>query len=558
MYNLNVKKLFFLIIFIFSFFSFKGNVFAEKINSYDVDIVAHKDGKMDVTENINYDFEDLDRHGIFRNIPLYSKVGDLYRIIKIENVKVERDGKKEKFENSSTPEQISFKIGDGDKTITGAHDYKISYTVENAIGSNFPEHDEIYWNATGNAWKVPIEKASISINTDFGVKPKSVACYSRNANLNAQFCNSTPDVWNPIKTTNTMYQGDGLTVVYVYPKGTFPPTTLVRQLPKKFGEKFGNFILKHITFIYLFINIFIPALLFLWYHKNKNKKRFGRPTVNFEIPKDDNGERIAPALAGTIDNAKLEREDVTATIFDLAIRKYIKLEEEETKRKLLPDSKEQKIIKLKEDDGKLNNFELKLFNRLFKSGDEVKTSDLRKDFYKTYQDMEDEAFRQLVEKKYFVRNPKTRRGLLIFAGVATLFFGNIFLSGMLFFLSYKLIGRTAAGDEIDYKIDGLKLFLKSMDRNYKWQADKFYTVEAMIPYAMSLGYIDKFMEQLKIIKPDYNPTWYSGYHGSFYASYGAFYSSVSSNVTTSAPSSSSGSSGGFSGGGGGGGGGGSW
>lgn len=558
MYNLNVKKLFLFFIFSLLFFGFKSNSYAEKINSYDVDVVAQKDGKLNVIESINYDFESLERHGIYRDIPLYSKVGDLYRIIKIDNVSIERDGKEEKFEKTSSPEQISFKIGDADKTITGAHTYKISYTVENAVGSNFPEHDEIYWNATGNDWTVPIEKASISINTDFGVKPESVACFTRSADLSAQFCNSTKDVWNPVTTTNTMYPGDGLTVVYVYPKGTFPPTTLVKELPKTFGTQVIDFIFKHITFIYLFLNIFVPAVLFLWYQKKKNKKRLGKPVVNFELPKDSRGERIAPALAGTIDNARLERDDVIATIFDLAIRKYIKLEEVKTKRDLLPDSKEQKIKKLKEADEKLTAFEKKLFDRLFKSGPEVKASDLKKDFYKTYQDMEEDAFRQLVEKKYFVKNPKLQRTLLAVLGVLALIFGNIFLSGMLFFLSYKLIGRTMLGDEMDYKIDGLKLFLKSMDRNYKWQAEKFYTVEAMIPYAMALGFIDKFMEQLKIIKPDYNPTWYSGYHGSFYASYGAFYSSVNSNVTTSAPSSSSGSSGGFSGGGGGGGGGGSW
>ena len=80
----------------------------------------------------------------------------------------------------------------------------------------------------------------------------------------------------------------------------------------------------------------------------------------------------------------------------------------------------------------------------------------------------------------------------------------------------------------------------------------------MIPYAMALGYIDKFMEALKIIKPDYNPSWYRGYSGNFYIGYAAFYAASSSNMTTSAPSSSSGFSGGSSGGGGGGGGGGSW
>lgn len=553
-----MRRILALLLFGLIFFSFSSAAYAEKITSFDVDVVAHEDGKMDVTENIVYDFETLDRHGIYRDIPLYSKVGDLYRIIEIDNVKVERDGKKEDFEKSKTNEQISFKIGDADKTITGAHTYKISYTVGNAIGSNFPEHDEIYWNSTGNGWTVPIEKASINISTANGVKPNSIACFTRSGDFNAQFCNNVPGTSGPVVTTNTMYPGEGLTVVYVYPKGTFPPSILSKEPPKTYGQMFGEFLLRHIKLIYFIFNIVIPVALIIWYQKKKNKKRFGKPNVNFELPKDTLGERISPAIAGTIDNAKLERDDVIATIFDLAIRKYIKLEEEKTKKSLRPDSKEQKIIKLKEDDGKLNEFEKTLFDRLFESGDSVNASELRKDFYKTYQDMEKEAFRDLVQKKYFVKNPKAQRALLSILGLVVLFMGNIPLSATLFFLSYKLIGRTELGDEVDHKIDGLKLFLKSMDRNYKWQAEKFYTVEQMIPYAMAFGFIDKFMEQLKIIKPDYDPSWYSGYHGSFYASYAAFYSSVNSNVTTSAPSSSSGSSGGFSGGGGGGGGGGSW
>lgn len=556
MYNLDMRKLIILVLFLI-LLAFPVQTFAEKINSFDVEITARGDGKMDITENINYDFESLDRHGIYRYIPLYSKVGDLYRIIKVDNIRVERDGEKEEFEKSNNNEQIYFKIGDPDKTITGAHNYKISYTVENAIGSNFPEHDEIYWNVTGNEWTVPIEKASIDIKTDSNTEIQSVSCFTRGGDSSAQFCRFPVDVFNPVTTTAPINPGDGLTVVYVYPKGTFPPSYLSTEPPRSIAEKIGRFILEHITFIYFMLNVILPIILIIWYQKKKNKKRFGKPAVNFDLPTDPTGERIPPALAGTIDNARLERDDITATIFDLAIRKYIKLEEVKVKKDLLPDSKTQKIMKLKDGD-KLNEFEKILFDRLFKSGVEVEVKDLRKDFYKTYQELEEEAFRQLVNHKYFVKNPKTQRGLLFFLGIFALVFGNIFLSVVLFFLSYKLIGRTSLGDEVDYKIDGLKLFLKSMDRNYKWQAEKFYTVEAMIPYAMSLGFINEFMNQLKIIKPDYDPSWYHGQAGSFYKSYPLFFTSMSSNLTTSAPSSSSGRSGGFSGGGGGGGGGGSW
>lgn len=261
-------------------------------------------------------------------------------------------------------------------------------------------------------------------------------------------------------------------------------------------------------------------------------------------------------MTGTIDTAKLEKDDVIATIFDLAIRKYIKLEATKTVKSLLPDLTTQTIIKLKIADANLNSYEKELYDRLFETGDSVNVSDLKTDFYKTFQDMEKDVFKELVEKKYYTKNPKTQHAILLFLGIIAFATLNIILAFVLFFLWGKLNGRTALGDEVDFKIDGLKLFLISMDRNYNWQAKKFYTVEQMIPYAIALGYVDQFMEQLKIIKPDYSPAWYVGYSGSFYANYPGFYSSISSNV---APSSGSGAGGGgSSGGGGGGGGGGSW
>lgn len=549
-----MKKLLFFISVSLGVFLFAPRVvFAEKINSFDVKITAHKNGLMDVVETINYDFESLSRHGIFRYIPLYSKVGDLYRIIKINNVLIERDGVSEEFETTKNNQEINFKIGNVNRTITGAHVYNIAYTVENGIGSNFPDFDEIYWNATGNSWDVPIEKASVDIATDFGVQPSKFICYR--GDLGSKDSNCV--IKNSSAVTLGLSAGEGLTAVATYPVNTFPKSILSKDPPTTFVEKIFGFLWKNILGIYFLLNIILPAILIFWYQKKKNKTRFGPPTVNFDTPKDEHGKRLAPALAGTIDTAKFERDDLTATIFDLAIRKYIRLEETKEEKKLMPDVKNQKITKLKDADG-LNSFEKALFNRLFEDGKTVNVNTLRKDFYKTYEIIEKDIFETLVRKKYYTKNPKVQRGFLAFLGIASLSSLNLLLAITFFFLANKLNGRTALGDEIDHKIDGLKLFLKSMDRNYKWQVKNFYTVEQMIPYAMALGYIDKFIEQLKIIKPDYNPTWYSGYRGSFYRSYAGLYAGLNSNVTTSAPSSSSGSSGGFSGGGGGGGGGGSW
>lgn len=520
----------------------------EKIDSFDVSVVAHQDGGVTVTESISYDFGEDSRHGIFRIIPLVSKVGELYRVIEVDFKEVKRDGEDESFDVENMPKEIEVKIGDADKTISGKHNYNIIYTVKNGIGSNYETHDEIYWNATGNDWEVPIEKASATITTDFGPVVERIACFTRSASYNAQLCTFPSDTYNPVTTTGLIQPGEGLTVVAGFSVNTFPDSELRTSEPV-FDPDFIN-LLKIYVPILLILNLIAAPYLLFWYFKKHSKKRFGSPSVNFDIPKG-----LSPAEAGIIDNVKLERNDVIATIFDLAIRKFIKIEEVKIAKALMPDETDFKIVKLKRFEG-VNHFEAELLSRLFRDGDEVKMKDLTSDFYSTFGKLEKDAFSSLVAKKLYTKNPKNQMAALLVLGIIALAFGSIILGPVLIFLSRKLNGRTEAGDKADFEVDGLKIFLKAMSRHHKFQSKSLITVEKYIPYAIALGLQDEFMEQLKIIDPKYKPTWYSGHH-SFMYSYSGMYSSMS-NFTTSAPSSSSGFSGGSSGGGGGGGGGGSW
>ncbi len=536
---------------LFLVFVFPGLVLAEeKINSFDTNIVAHQDGTMTITESITYDFGEDERHGIFRTIPKVSKVGPpaggLYRVIEIDFKDIKRDGEDEPYEIENLSKETEVKIGDGEKQITGIHNYIIIYSVKNGIGSNYDTHDEIYWNVTGNDWDIPIEKASATINTDFGVNPSESVCYTGPEGSKFQSCTAAGSL---IATTQPLEEYQGLTIATKFPVNTFPDSVLQTSEPV-FDPDFLNLLKIYIP-VALALNFLLAPYLIFWYFKKHRRRGHGLPAVNFDIPKD-----LSPAEAGIIDNTKLEKNDVVATIFDLAIRKYIKIEEVRIAKTLMLDETDYKIIKLKSFEG-LSSFETELLSRFFKSGDVVTFKDLKTDFYTTFAKLEKEAFRSLVDKKLYTKNPKDQMGVLLIFGIITLVLGNIILGPVLIFLSRKLTGRTEAGDKVDHEVDGLKIFLKAMSRHHKFQSKSLITVEKYIPYAIALGLQDEFMEQLKIIDPNYKPTWYSGSHG-FYYMYPGMYSSMGSNITTSAPSSSSGFSGGSSGGGGGGGGGGSW
>jgi uncharacterized membrane protein len=566
-YNYSVKKFLVLIIALLLFFITPTTTFAEEsIKNFQAKIIAHQNGDMTITEKIVYDFGEGDRHGIFRFIPTYTRLKDvdLYRISEIVFTNIKRDGDEEKYETDYASDKVEVKIGDPDKTITGAHTYEITYLVKNGIASNFDDHDEIYWNITGNEWKVPIETIEVRIENESQLPdnnngPTKALCFTGESGSQEQNCTTEINGKTAlIRTKKVLNPYEGLTTVVAYPVATFPKSQL-SDSPPMWDPDFINF-LKIYGVIWAILNLLVAPFIWQKYQDKKNHINLGAPNVNFDIPKGDDGKIITPMEAGIIDNTKLEQNDVMATIFDLAIKKVIKIEEIKKKKTLgiFGGDSEYKLVRLNDDESKLTEFEKTLMNKLFSGGiKDVNLKDI-KTFYLTFQKLEKESFQSLIERGFYTKNPKDQKaGLLVF-GLIALCTLNIILGPLLLYLSTQLNGRTKLGDKMDWQVEGLKIFLKNMKRHYNFQAKNAITVEKYIPYAMAFGFIDEFMEELKDMYPEYKPTWYSG-HSNFYVMNNAFTSSMSGSFTTSAPSSSSGfSGGGSSGGGGGGGGGGSW
>lgn len=531
----------------------------ESVKNFDVGIMAHQNGDMTITETIQYDFGSDSRHGIFRYIPTYTTVGNLYRVSDIKFLSIKRDGRDEKYDDSYQADQVEVKIGDPDKTIKFEHSYEIVYQVKNGIGSNYDTHDEIYWDLTGTEWDVPIENATATLTNDFNAVPTKTICYTGESGSNAQDCESVISGNSSItRATQPLGSYEGMTVVTAFPVGTFPKSQLSDSAPvlgKDVLTLLGIYAL-----VWIILNTVVFAVVLKWYLKNRNQTNLGNHAVHFDIPKYEKN-YLTPLEAGIIDNTKLEQNDIMATIFDLAIKKYIKIEQIPGKKALgvFKGKDDYKVIKLKEysSDQYLEEFEKTLLEKILKGEQERKLSDIQT-FYLTFTQMEKQGFESLVGKGFYTKNPKDQKALLLIGGIILTASLNILLGPLLIYLSTKLNGRTAKGDAMDHQVEGLKIFLKNMHRHYNFQVKNAITVEKYIPYAMAFGFIDQFMDQIKEIYPEYKPNWYSG-HSNFYTARMGIISSMSSHMTTSAPSSSSGfSGGGSSGGGGGGGGGGSW
>src|SRR6185312_15862953 len=133
------------------------------ITSFDSGIVIQPDGTLQITDDIRVDFQVLQKHGIFRTIPLryrYNDTQDRYYDLTVESV---TDGLQPlPFDAYIDSDNQVIQIGDPDRTVTGRQRYVISYSVTGAMNA-FEDHDELFWNVDGALWPVPKQSVTATV-----------------------------------------------------------------------------------------------------------------------------------------------------------------------------------------------------------------------------------------------------------------------------------------------------------------------------------------------------------------------------------------------------------
>ena len=133
----------------------------EEISGLTSDVTLRTDGSVRVMEMIEVNAEGIDiRRGIYRDIPTVQLSISGQKIRSALNVEsVTRDGADEMFRTERMGNFVRIWIGDSEQFISnGKHRYQITYTMDR-MARSFDDHDELYWNATGNYWIFPIVKS---------------------------------------------------------------------------------------------------------------------------------------------------------------------------------------------------------------------------------------------------------------------------------------------------------------------------------------------------------------------------------------------------------------
>ncbi|GAA1510830.1 DUF2207 domain-containing protein [Kribbella lupini] len=208
----------------------------EQVDSLTIDYKVGSDGVVQVTETIVYRFgESSGRHGIYRDLVVREPNGDDQdRRYDVTDVHVtsptgaDTSVRQEDLQlGSPRTKALRLRIGAPDRTVTGdTATYVVSYRLRGAIRS-FPDHDELYWNATGRGWIAPLQQTTVTVEVPGGVT--RTACYAGESGASTPCTTAKITDGRATYTQGKLSPGEQLTVVAAIELGQVPADTAILE-----------------------------------------------------------------------------------------------------------------------------------------------------------------------------------------------------------------------------------------------------------------------------------------------------------------------------------------
>ena len=205
----------------------------ERIRSFDSRVAIAPDGTLTVDETIRvWATGEAIRHGLVREFPTkYKSPTGGTVTVGFRLLSVNQDGKKADYHVKSAQNGKEIYIGDKNTLVSpGEHTYRLSYETDGQLG-HFAEHDELFWNVTGNGWRLPIETATATVTPPPGAKVEKFTAYTGPQGARGKDFTAEREGGSVrFATTAPLPPGQGLSVVVSWPKGFVQEPSFIKKL----------------------------------------------------------------------------------------------------------------------------------------------------------------------------------------------------------------------------------------------------------------------------------------------------------------------------------------
>jgi len=503
------------------------------ISGFLVDIEVLSTGELSVVETLNVAF-DTPHHGIYREIPMsYRRPTGENLTIGLEVSAVALDEGVVPYTVKRSGDDILIRIGDPDDVIAGPHTYTIAYMVDRALLFSNPEYIQLYWNVTGNDWEIPIDYVVARVGLPEGVSTLDVpsTSYVGFSGSAARGLPATRDAEGGLLfEASALAPGEGLTVDIAIPReasGIEAPSS---------GEKAVHFINAN---KYALLPVLTLLVMLLWWWRRGKDPAKGVIAPRFDAPK-----KIRAGEAGVLIDDRVDLQDVSAMVIDLAVKGFLAIREldkegkpleEAGKRSGEPGAIDYEFEKLKDADGGLTEVERLVLEGVFdKAHPETRTlSSMEHSFYRVLPSIKRALYARMIKKHYYARDPEDVwasyvliAGVIGIIGVAlgvilsSLYLGiAVLICGLVVFaFSWIMPRKTRRGTEALREVLGLAEYigLAEVRRLEFHNAPERSPAEfeKLLPYAIALNLTKVWTKQFEglLERP---PKWYSGSSDAF-------------------------------------------
>lgn len=562
----------------------------ERILSWRSDIAVLPDSTLEVTETLLVRAEgDQIRRGILRDFPTtYVDRRGMRVVTGFEVIEVMRDGRPEPHRTERLANGIRVRIGEPEVYLApGEYTYAIRYRTDRQLGF-FPDHDELYWNVTGNGWDFPIDSAAAVVRLPGNVPADAIRAEAYTGPQGAQGLDwqaSTDAGMASFQTTRGLGPREGFTIVASWPKGVVSAPGTGERVRYALRDAWPALLAA--MGLLLLVAYYIRA----WVAVGRD------PPGRIVVPRYDAPQGQSPASMRYLRRMAYDDRCFAAAVLSLAVQGGLTIEQE--KSGLLGRKRTYTLHSSRPASGgaAFSEDETRLHGQLFASSTSVELDDKNQVLLNAVKLGHMKQLRKQFTPSLFRINGGWHGGgvvLTLLIGGGLIWLANragfaptwwfatkpgwiAIGAGVAALLTNLAFGRllkapTIAGRAVMDHIEGFRLYLDVAEGDELKLIDEppltTELFERYLPAALALEveqhWAERFSEVFATQAATHSPNWYRGDSWStrdvarFSSGLGSSFSSAIASASTAPGSSSGGGGGGSSGGGGGGGGGGGW
>ncbi|MDP9846939.1 DUF2207 domain-containing protein [Streptosporangium lutulentum] len=328
-------------------------------------------------------------------------------------------------------------LADASITLKGSGTAELEYDVKGAV-TPLAGAQELRWYAVGG-WSVPVEQARVTLKGP--AQLQNLSCFAGPLSSAIACTEASMDHTGVTAEFGQQALGTGevFTVVVGYPTGATKGTPI---LERRF-ELSNAFALNAVTGGALagLMLLLLGGIGILYWTRGRDERVVGHESgaqsgvENGHFAPPDG---VRPGQIGTLMDEQADVIDVTATIVDLAVRGYLRIDEQPRQTYDAPDWT---LVQMPNAPvNSLMSYERALYDAIFDGRDAVLLSQLKGSFGHKLGKVRDALYRDVVTQGWFARRPDSVRTRWTTLGVVLTVAGVVATVALAWFTSYGLLG----------------------------------------------------------------------------------------------------------------------